>query len=185
MKMQYTFNIQAYDIPSRLIMIKAVEESEEHIILKLLSYLIFYRDGIKIEQRAGQHYKPDLFIEGENYQPVLWVDCGKIAIKKLDKVATKNHKCDIYIVKKSMQELLTYYEKSQKRVKRVERVRFVCFDDEFVKSLASALQRINYIYVKRFEKGKHISLTFNDVDIDSKIYVMNSTPVSLRRRYVR
>ncbi len=47
MKMQYTFNIQAYDIPPKLIMIKAAGESEEHIILKLLSYLMFYRNGIK------------------------------------------------------------------------------------------------------------------------------------------
>ncbi len=171
MKAQYTFNIQANGVPPKLIVIKATDESEEHIIMKLLSYMMFYREGIKIEQKAGQHFKPDLFVGGENHQPVLWVECGKTALNKLDKVATKNHKCDIYIVKNNTRELLPYYERARKKVKRVERVKFVCFDSGFVDSLASALQRTNDVSVVEFEAGKQISLSFNDVNYESAIYI--------------
>jgi len=171
MKTQYTFNIQANGIPPKLIVIKAMDESEGHIIMKLLSYVMFYRERIKIEERAGQHFKPDLFVDGENHQPVLWVECGKTALNKLDKVATKNHKCDIYIVKNNTRELLAYYKLAQKKVRRVERVKFVCFDSGFVDSLASELQRTNYINIIEFEAGKQLSLSFNDVGYESAIYV--------------
>ncbi len=168
--MKHTFNIHAEHIPPKLILTKAKGESEVHIILKLLSYLMFYRNGIKVEHRVEQHFKPDLVVEGENFQPVLWVDCGKTTLRKLDKVATKNHKCDIYIVKEDRRQLWDYYQKARKRVRRIERVQFICFDDGFVNALVDNLQRTNKIQANQLERRKYLSLAFNCQNYESAIY---------------
>jgi len=169
--MKYTFNIYAEHIPPKLVLSQAESESKAHIILKLLSYLMFYRQGIKIEHRVEQHFKPDLVVEGDNFQPVLWVDCGDTAIRKLDKVATKNHNCEIYIVKENNHQISAYYQKAQKRVKRIERVRFICFDDGFVTALVNSLQRTNEVKVNQLQLvGKtSIMLTFNGKNFASSI----------------
>lgn len=167
--MKYTFNIQAEHISPKLVLEKAKGESEAHVILKLLSYLMFYRQGIKIEHRVEQHFKPDLVVEGDNFQPVLWVDCGNTAIRKLDKVATKNHNCEIYIVKENNHQLRAYYQKSQKRVKRIERVQFICFDDGFVSALVNGLQRTNEVKLNQLVGKKSIALTFNGKNYASAI----------------
>ena len=174
--MKYTFNIHAECIPPKLVLVQAKGESEAHIILKLLSYLMFYRQGIKIEHRVEQHFKPDLVVEGDNFQPVLWVDCGNTAIRKLDKVATKNHNCEIYIIKENNRQLDAYYQKAQKRVKRIERVRFICFDDGFVTALVNRLQRTNDVRVKPLQlvEKKSIMVTFNSKNYASAIQKITS-----------
>ena len=167
--MKYTFNIHAEHIPPKLVLEQTEGESGAHIILKFLSYLIFYREGIKIEHRVEQNFKPDLVVEGANFQPVLWVDCGKTAIRKLDKVATKNHHCDIYIVKENGRQLDTYFQKAKKRVKRIERVQFICFEDGFVIALVKRLRRTNEVAVKLLQSGDKdaIRLTFNGTNYTS------------------
>ena len=173
--MKYTFNIHDERIPPKLVLVQAKGESEAHIILKLLSYLMFYRQGIKIEHRVEQHFKPDLVIEGDNFQPLLWVDCGNTAIRKLNKVATKNHDCEIYIVKENSRQLDAYYQKAQKRVKRIERVRFICFDDGFVTALVNGLQRTNDVWVNQLQLvgKKSIMVTFNGKNYASAIRVLH------------
>ncbi len=167
--MKYTFNIAAEHIPPKLVLTKAEGESEGHLMLKFLSYLLYYRPGIKVEYRIEQHFQPDLIVEGDNFQPLLWVDCGNTTLKKLDKVATKNHHCDIYIVKENEYQLRVYYQKAQKRVKHVERVEFICFDDTFVSVLVEGLQRTNEVRVNTLEPSKYLSLTFNDQIYESAI----------------
>ena len=169
--MKYTFTIHAERIPSKLVLVQAGGESATHIILKLLSYLMFYRQGIKIEHRVEQHFKPDLVVEGDNFQPLLWVDCGNTAIRKLDKVATKNHNCEIYIVKENYRQLEAYFEKAGKRIKRIERVQFICFDDGFVAALTNSLQRTNEVSLNQLQlaEGKFIMVTFNDENYASAI----------------
>ena len=169
--MKYTFTIHAERIPPKLVLAQAEGESEAHIILKLLSYLMFYRQGIKIEHRVEQHFKPDLVVEGDNFQPVLWVDCGNTAIRKLDKVATKNHNCEIYILKENYRQLDAYFKNAKKRVKRIERVQFICFDDGFVDALVNGLQRTNEVSLNQLQlvEGKSIMVTFNGKNYASAI----------------
>jgi len=169
--MKYTFNIHAEHIPPKLVLEQMKGEAEAHIILKLLSYLIFYRQGMKIEHRVEQHFKPDLVVEGANFQPVLWVDCGNTAIRKLDKVATKNHNCDIYIVKENSRQLDAYFQKAKKRVKRIERVRFICFDDGFVAALVNRLRRTNEVTFNLLQSDDKdsIVLAFNGENYTSTI----------------
>ena len=144
-------------------------------MLKFLSYLLCYRPGIKVEYRIEQHFQPDLIVEGEHFQPLLWVDCGNTALKKLDKVATKNHNCDIYIVKENEYQLRAYYQKAQKRVKHAERVQFICFEEKFVSALVDSLRRTNEVRVNQLEPSQYLSLTFNDQIYESAIQICGAS----------
>ena len=68
---KFTFNIEFPKKTKKIILIKTDNEARQHIVLKLLAFLIYYADNLKIEAEVGWHYKPDLVRLGEDRKSVV------------------------------------------------------------------------------------------------------------------
>ena len=108
MQEKFTFNIEAPRFKRKMIFFKEETESREHVVLKLMAYLLFYDERLKIEAEIGTHYKPDLVIEGDHGVPEMWIDCGRITLKKIESLAEKFKRTKIVIVKGEKNETLSF-----------------------------------------------------------------------------
>jgi uncharacterized protein YaeQ len=135
---KYTISITCNGQPRRLIMARASGESEQHLALKLLAYLLYFDREPTIELRVGQHYKPDLaIVDGRDV--TLWVDCGDIGPHKLDRITTSNRNAEIIVVKPDRRSAHSFRAVTNRRIRQPARVRIVAFDDGFIGQFVSAL----------------------------------------------
>lgn len=143
MQEKFTFNLETPRFKKKMILFKEEQETREHVVLKLLSYVLFYDPALKIEVGIGAHYKPDLVIEGDHGVPVLWIDCGQVTLRKFDAIVTKYRKTRILIVKSEKRETEAFRKLALKRNEEVSQAQFVYFNKGFVQALADSLDRSN------------------------------------------
>jgi len=79
--MKYTFSTPGGGGP-KIVLQSRPGESDRHIALKILAYLLFRDDAgglpLQIEQGVGQRHKPDLVAADlETGRVLLWIDCGR------------------------------------------------------------------------------------------------------------
>lgn len=68
-------------IKPHLVLEKKIQESREHVILKLIAYLMF-SGRLKVEQKISYKYRPDLSGEDADGR-IVWVECGAVSGKKI------------------------------------------------------------------------------------------------------
>lgn len=135
---KYTVDISLNGENRKLILARQLEESQQHLAMKLVAYLMYFDRCPKVEMGVGQHYKPDLACV-ECHDVTLWVDCGDIGLHKLDRVTTRNHNAEIVVLKPTLRIAQTYKKQAERRIRRPERVTIVGFDPGFVDSFATVL----------------------------------------------
>jgi hypothetical protein len=118
---------------------------------------------------VGQHYKPDLVCVDEDGHVTLWVDCGSTALQKLDRVATKNRRAEIFIVKPTRGLLEPYRERASRRVRRDERVRYLAFEDGFVNVVVEHLQRSNDLMASVSADQSRVDLVLNGTELGTEV----------------
>src|SRR5262249_8283111 len=105
----------------------------------------------------------------EGYDVTLWIDVGDTALRKLDKVSTKNKRAEIVIVKADETALTAYKRHADKRIKYPHRVRYITFTDDLVTRMAAHLHTRNQIEVL-MGAGRHaLRLTVNGVEIEGRV----------------
>lgn len=144
---KFTFDLQAPRIKQRtkLILVKAESETREHIVLKLLAYLIFYDPRLRVEAVVDLHYQPDLSIEKEHGGLELWVDCGYIAMKKAEKVPKKLKNTRVVFMKKTLREMEQFKRSVSEETLVCKNLQILAFDPGFVEGIAGAVERTNEI----------------------------------------
>ncbi|MBY0357266.1 MAG: YaeQ family protein [Candidatus Obscuribacterales bacterium] len=148
--LKYTFNIQISDnkkaLTEKLIIAAFENESGGHVVLKLLAYLLFIEQRPHIDEDAGWHFTPDLIARDDSGSITLWIDCGRVSMKKVDTIATKvrNH-IDFYVFRKTQREMQQFYQAIKDKIKHLDNVKCVSFDDEFIDGISANLDRTNNI----------------------------------------
>ena len=96
--MRIRANLHLGDQSSTIQLYPILQETWEHLVLKLAACVFFHGKKPLVisspEQHpalAGQDYCPDLVQADLTNQVTLWVECGKTTLNKLDK-ATKRHR---------------------------------------------------------------------------------------------
>ena len=140
---KYTFDIVAPRIKKKLILVKNINERREHVVLKLLAYLLFYEPRLKIECDIGMHYRLDLVIEGDHGVPELWIDCGQVSLEKADKLSRKLKSSRVIFIKESAAEMERFRKTLEKKVEHAARIEYLSFDSGFVAGIAEHLDRSN------------------------------------------
>jgi uncharacterized protein YaeQ len=146
--MKYSFNIQAndgkQDYTEKLVLGAFSNESGGHIALKLLAYLMFIKKRPRIDEDAGWHFVPDLIARNDGGDIILWIDCGSVSAKKADTIATKvRDSIDFYVFRKTEREMEQFYKQIQDKVKHLQNVKCVSFDDGFIDGIGECLDRTN------------------------------------------
>lgn len=108
MNAKYSFDLVSQDkrrdLPGKIILGQNDNETVAHVMLKLLGFLIFYRERLQIEAALHQDsipFTPDLVQLDYELRPKLWVECGECGVSKLHKLAVKAPDAEIWILKRS------------------------------------------------------------------------------------
>jgi uncharacterized protein YaeQ len=143
MEEKFTFQIRSPRLEKKIILFKHDTETREHVVLKLLAYVLFYEPGLKVEVGIGTHYKPDLVVEGDFGVPRLWIECGYLTVKKLEWIARKFQKTRVVVVKGEKNETVMFRKVALKKIGDLPNVRFFYFEAGFVAGLAESLAKNN------------------------------------------
>jgi uncharacterized protein YaeQ len=162
--MKFTFNINLTtpdaEHQEKLVIASGAGELMWHVTLKLVGYLLFMEDRPRIEEGIGWHYKPDLVARDAGGRLTLWVDCGNIAVKKIDSVATKIGTAGRFVIlRRTRREAELLNVVMGKKVKRRQRVTVLSFDDDFVDTVADLLDVTNELTCRRAEDTLRLTLT--------------------------
>jgi len=146
--MKFTFNIQLSDNKrertEKLVIAAFDNETGGHVALKLLAYLMFNEQHPRIDEDAGWQFTPDLIARDQSGAITLWVDCGRVSMKKVDTIATKvRDHIDFFVFRKTQREMEQFYQAIKDKTKHLQNVRCISFDDEFVDGIGSSLDRTN------------------------------------------
>lgn len=149
---------------TRLMLHKRRGEGGGHVLMKLVSYALFYHPDLAIELSVGQHYKPDLVRTDPAGEPVQWVDCGKITLTKLDKLTRRNRRTLIDVVKPDAYTARTYAESAAGRLSAPDRVRIWGFDPGFLEALGDGLADRSALVATVSGQTEHLLL-----DVDGRV----------------
>ncbi|MCK4473938.1 YaeQ family protein [Candidatus Parcubacteria bacterium] len=162
--LNFKFNITK-DTKKRLIILrKTSTEGLEHIILKLLAYLLFFNENLQIEIDAYQHYKPDLikFDKKQTWKVIKWIDCGTIDTKKLLKISKHNRQAEICIFKFSLESAQSLKDKIIKKAQRISNIRYFIFDKGQINIIKGLLKSRNEIIILNNTNTNCLCLNFNN-----------------------
>lgn len=166
---KFTFELHAPRIEhEKIILVKNETELRIHVVLKLLAYVIFYEPGLKVEISADMHYKPDLLVPGEHV-PKLWIDCGKIALRKVESLAGKLRNTRVIFLKETKRELDVFKKLLDKKVEGSERLEYLAFEPGFVAGIAAQLARTNHLTLYEIMENV-VGVALNDQIFESTLY---------------
>ncbi|MBU3759394.1 MAG: YaeQ family protein, partial [Candidatus Omnitrophica bacterium] len=141
---KFSFELQLGKIRKKMIFVKAEGEKREHVVLKVLAYMLFFEPELKVEVDIGMHYKPDLVVmaPGEHV-PSVWIDCGQVTILKVQSLARKLKHSRIIFMKQTQRELQQFKKLIERKVEDESRIECIAFDEGFVPEVAQSLERTN------------------------------------------
>lgn len=166
--MKYTFQFEAGE---KQVVETRSSESLRHILLKILGYILFYDQKPRIEIRVSpdkRDYKPDVVAFDAEGKVTLWVDCGQIAIKKVDDLTRQEPNAAIVIIKTTQREMELYARETARKVKRIGQVQFLGFDPEFIPALITQTGHLNTVRLQR--EGSRISLLYNAQEFTTTLW---------------
>ncbi|MBI4970398.1 MAG: YaeQ family protein [Candidatus Omnitrophica bacterium] len=167
---KFTFELHAPKINhKKIVLVKDEVELRNHVVLKLLAYVLFYDPELKVDVSADMHYQPDLIIPGDHGVPKLWIDCGKVTLKKVESLAAKLRHTRVIFVKETERELGIFKKLLEKKVEYFERLEYLAFDAGFVESVANALERTNHFTLYDVMENV-IGIALNDQTFESTLF---------------
>ncbi|HAM34619.1 MAG TPA: hypothetical protein DEB40_03070 [Elusimicrobia bacterium] len=111
----------------KLVLVPGINESTEHLALKLAAYLLFWAEdpivdaGTKNPALANYEFLPDLMALDEDGSIKLWVECGSTTMHKLKKLTRRLPRGRIVVLKeterdgqKLREDLLTQLDRQQR-----------------------------------------------------------------------
>lgn len=171
MPQKFSIDVTCNGTRRKLVLARSAGESVRHVSLKLLAYLLYFDDEPVIEIRVGQHYKPDLVCR-DGHDVTLWVECGEVGVKKLDRVSTKNHRARVVVVKPTRGTAEQYKLAAEKRLKRPERVTYLAFDDGFLRSFVEAFSTRTTLTASVPPARDSLDLTLNGTALRTAVHAL-------------
>lgn len=148
--MKYSFNIQANDdkheYNEKLVIGAFSNEGGDTIALKLLAYLIFINRKPRLDEDIDWNFVPDLVARNEAGELSLVVDCGSVSARKADTVATKaRDRIEYFVFRKTVREMEEFHKVVESKVKQLQNIKCLSFDDGFVDGLGANFDRTNIL----------------------------------------
>lgn len=168
MREKYTFNFGR----EKHVFSKGYYETREHVILKLVAYIYFDRIP-KIESKTEKRYKykPDLVVDNEG-RTSLWVECGKVSIKKLKRLRHDFKNSRIHVFRHDRHSAESLIAQLTKKSKNMSGINLISFEKDFIAEIARRIRKVNEISYKKYEK--HLYICINGEDISSDIFLFSS-----------
>ena len=180
MSAKYSFRFESRDrkraLPGSIIIAQHDNETIAQVALKVLGFMLFYRERLQIEGDVHNDsipFQPDLLWLDYEMRPKLWIECGECGVSKLNKLAVKAHEAEIWVLKRSLaqaEELLAAMGKEELRRGRYS---VLAFDHEMFDELCGLISPRNEIvwFGGNFELAR-MQFDFNELWFDSAFTVL-------------
>jgi uncharacterized protein YaeQ len=163
------------DLPPRLIIGREHTETEAHVLLKLMAFVLFHRERVQVEPRLPDEsigFEPDIVQLDYTLRPTLWVECGECSVRKLDKLAVKVPEAELWVVKKSDAEAEHLLRLMQKEDLRRDRYGIVALDTEMFTEMSRLLgERNELLWVSGEFDPPQLQFDFNGLWFDTAFRV--------------
>lgn len=150
---KFSFHLASADkrraLPGKVIIGQHDTETTTHVLLKLLSFLLLFRERLQIEPRLHDDnipYLPDLVQFDYTLRPSLWVECGDSGIEKLDRLAVKVPEAELWIVRRSGTEAEHLLRLMAKHGLRRNRYHLVGLDTGMIAEIEGLLRPRNEVF---------------------------------------
>src|SRR5947208_12982203 len=147
MSAKFVFNLKSGDkrreFPYKILLGQQQNETSKHILLKVLGYLLFFRERIQIEGKLHNDnipFSPDIVQVDYELRPRLWVECGECGISKLNKLAVKAPEAELWIIKRSEAEARHLLAGMAKEQLRRNRYSVIGLDAEMFSEISELLR---------------------------------------------
>jgi uncharacterized protein YaeQ len=177
---KYSFRFESRDrrraLPGGIIIAQDDTETVAHVVLKMLGFVLFYRERLQIEGAVHNDsisFRPDLLWLDYQMQPRLWVECGECGVSKLDKLAVKVPEAEIWVLKRSRAQADHLLAAMAKDDLRRDRYQVLAFDADFFDELCSLVVPRNQVvwFGANFEFGQ-MQFEFNQLWFDAQFEVL-------------
>ena len=164
------------DLPRKVIIGQHTPETIADVGLKLMGFLLFYRERLGIETNLHVDsipYLPDLVQLDYELRPSLWVVCGECSVQKLHKLAVKVPDAEIWIVKPSLPAAQDLVRQMAKAELRTNRYGIIGLDGTMFEEVCSLIRARNEIlWVSGgFDPG-NVQFDFNGLWFDAPFTVL-------------
>jgi uncharacterized protein YaeQ len=179
MSAKYSFELKSEDkrrdLPHKLLLVQHETETRDDVLLKLLAYLLFYRERLQVEPRLDPDavpFLPSLAEVDFEVRVRLWIDCGAWDVKRLDRLAVKVPEADIWLVQRAAEDVAGLVRAMTKAGLRRNRYHLLAFDSAMFDELAGLLtQRNHVVWVEGGFDPPEMHFDFNGLWFDSEFSV--------------
>jgi len=177
---KYSFRFESRDrkrpLPGSIIIAQHENETIAHVALKLLGFMLFYRERLQIEGDVHNDsipFQPDLLWLDYQMQPKLWIECGECGVNKLNKLAVKAHEAEIWVLKRSRVQAEHLFAAMEKEELRRGRYQLLAFDPEMFDELCGLISSRNEVvwFGGNFELAQ-MQFEFNQLWFDSSFTIL-------------
>ena len=180
MSAKYSFNLQSRDrrrdLPTKIVIGQNTTETAAHVLLKLLAYVLFYRERLQIETDLHMDsipFVPDVVQLDYGLRPVMWIECGECSVGKLHKLAVKAPEAEIWVVKRSAAEARALVQAMAKMELRRDRYNLVGLDAGMFDEMCDLLQSRNQLlWVQGEFDPPNLQFDFNGLWFDAPFEVI-------------
>jgi len=180
MSAKYSFQLRSstgrQDFPHKIILGQREIETPVQVLLKLLGYLLFFRERLQIEPRLDLDtipFVPDLVELDYGLRPVLWVECGECTVTKLDRLAVKVPDAALWVLKRSPADAELLWQLMAKHELRRRRYRLIGFDAEMFDEVLATLQARNEVlWVRGSFDPAELQFDFNGLWFEASYQIL-------------
>lgn len=176
---KYAFSLKSEErrrpLPTKIIVGQRETETERHVLLKFLAYLLFFREGIQIEPRLHDDnipFQPDVIAFDYTLRPTLWVECGECSVAKLDRLAVKVPDAELWVIRRTLGEVETLVRAMAKAELRTNRYGLIAVDEEMFDEMGRLLTQRNELtwFTGGFDPP-NMQFEFNGLWFDAPFHV--------------
>ena len=140
---------QRPSLPAKIIVGQQPGETDAHVLLKALAFLLFDRErleiGIDLHQDAIP-FRPDIVQLDYEMRPQLWIECGDCSVAKLDKLAVKVPDAEIWVMRRSLAEAEELARLMRKADLRRHRYQLLGWDADMFDEVLALLRGRNEVF---------------------------------------
>jgi len=179
MSAKYSFTFESRDrrrdLPRKIIIGRQETETVAHVVLKLMGFVLFFRERLQIEVNLHTDnipFVPDLVQLDYELRPKLWVECGDCGVNKLDKLAVKVPEAEIWVVKRSVADARQLLQAMERAELRRDRYQVLALDQEMFEEMNGLVQSRNeMVWVSGEFDPPNVQFDFNGLWFDAPLTV--------------
>jgi uncharacterized protein YaeQ len=144
-------------------------ESLDHVMLKLVAFIIFFDNNPSIETSVDWRYTPDLVAFDGNGKLNLWVECADVSPEKIKKILHKYHNIRLVSLKITHGDAKIFSNIFRQEKDKEPGLLFMGFDSGFIDSLCSNIY--DRMSLDAVTYGDKVEISFDDMKFSSGIYL--------------